>query len=374
VLDDVTGSAVPGELVAMLGSTGAGKSTLLDILAGTHKGGTITGRVLVNGWAPRSKRHLVGYVSQDDCLLATQTVWETLMFYAVLRLPSAMSHAQKRAAVDALIAELGLEKARNTYVGNALIRGISGGERKRLAIGCQVISRPGLLLADEPNTGLDCFNSLAVMLVLKNLARQGHTVLCTLHQPRASIVNLLDRVLILSNGKLVYSGQTASTTEHFQRLGWQHPEHTNPADFALDVAILSEEGPSSLVRDRYLEHSDDTVIRRPDDETDIATGDRATVSLTEYYNDTIKPDVVARTKELEDAAIAERRRKKQQKEKEPPEYSAPWLLQTAILVKRNTQGLIRDPRVFLSQLFTTVLLAVVISTMFISIGFDQRAI
>ena len=232
VLHDVTGYALPGQILALMGSTGAGKSTLLDILVGIPKSGKVTGKILMNGIPNKDAGNLFGYVSQDDTLFDALSVEETLMFYASLKLPFEMSHAQKAERVDKLIQELGLEKCRKTWVGSTLRRGLSGGERKRLAIGCEIVTNPGLILLDEPTTGLDSFSSLGVMLLLDELAAKGHTIVCTLHQPRPSIFELIDQLLLLSQGNVVYFGNTCSAEKHFERIGFSHKPNVNPADFA----------------------------------------------------------------------------------------------------------------------------------------------
>ena len=232
VLDHVNGVALPGQLVALMGSTGAGKSTLLDILVGIPKSGKVSGTVLMNGRTPQEAKSLFGYVSQDDTLPGTQTVWETLMFYAQLKLPFDMPLSEKKQRVDTLIGELGLEKCRDSFVGSTMRRGLSGGERKRLAIGCEVVTNPGIILLDEPTTGLDSFSSLSVVMILNDLASKGHTVICTLHQPRTSIFALIDHLMIMSQGRVVFYGPTANAEQYFAGIGFTHKPGINPADFA----------------------------------------------------------------------------------------------------------------------------------------------
>lgn len=232
ILHNVTGYALPGQILTLMGSTGAGKSTLLDILVGIPKSGRVSGSVLMNGIPNTDAGNLFGYVSQDDTLFDTLTVEETLMFYANLKLPFEMQHSQKVERVDRLIQELGLEKCRKTWVGSTLRRGLSGGERKRLAIGCEIVTNPGLILLDEPTTGLDSFSSLGVMILLDELAAKGHTIVCTLHQPRPSIFELIDQLLLLSQGNVVYFGNTCGAEKYFEDIGFSHKPNINPADFA----------------------------------------------------------------------------------------------------------------------------------------------
>eukprot|EP01087_Luapelamoeba_hula_P014530 TRINITY_DN4271_c0_g1_i1.p1 TRINITY_DN4271_c0_g1~~TRINITY_DN4271_c0_g1_i1.p1 ORF type:complete len:380 (+),score=71.82 TRINITY_DN4271_c0_g1_i1:94-1233(+) len=242
ILKDLNGVVLPGQLVAIMGSSGAGKTTLLDILAGREKTGILTGTVTING-KPRDAdfNRLAGYVTQDDCLLPLMTVFETLMFYANLKLPSHVTHRQRVDKVNALIDDLGLEKVRNARIGSQFDRGISGGEKKRVSIGCELITDPSILFLDEPTTGLDSYNSLTVMEKLHTLARRGHSIICTIHQPRSSIFSQFDQLMLMSQGSIVYYGPAAQAATHLSDLGFHIKPYVNPADFLLDVVIENED-------------------------------------------------------------------------------------------------------------------------------------
>ena len=154
LLHEVTGIAKPGEIVAIMGASGAGKSTLLNVLAGRIGPGTLQGKVLIND-APRSPatwKNLIGYVEQDDLMYQNLTVRETLTYAALLRLPYSMSRQEKEARVDEIINDLSLTKCQNTIIGDSETRGVSGGERKRVSIGIELVTRPRLLFADEPTS------------------------------------------------------------------------------------------------------------------------------------------------------------------------------------------------------------------------------
>ena len=154
------------------------KTTLLDILANKAKTGEMTGEVTVNdedlSKNKKGFRRISGYVYQDDCLKATLSVKETLMFYANLQLPNTISKEAKIKRVESLIDDLGLRKVADTKVGNEMVRGVSGGEKKRVAIGVQLITDPSILFLDEPTSGLDAYNSLSVMKLLNDLAIKGN--------------------------------------------------------------------------------------------------------------------------------------------------------------------------------------------------------
>lgn len=136
-------------MIAIMGSSGAGKTTLLNVLAGRVATGDIEGEILVNS-RPRGQnwKRVVGYVEQDDVMYRTLTVRETITFAALLRLPRYFTKEQKKARVEEVITELGLAKCANTIIGDEENRGISGGERKRVAIGIELVTNPRLLFLD----------------------------------------------------------------------------------------------------------------------------------------------------------------------------------------------------------------------------------
>nr|CAN77762.1 hypothetical protein VITISV_026760 [Vitis vinifera] len=176
ILNGVTGMACPGEILAVLGPSGSGKSTLLNALAGRIQGHCFTGTVLANGrklTKPVLRR--TGFVTQDDILYPHLTVRETLIFCSLLRLPNTLTKQEKISLADSVIAELGLAKCENTIIGNSFIRGVSGGERKRVSIAHEMLINPSLLILDEPTSGLDSTSAYRLVSTLVSLANKGKT-------------------------------------------------------------------------------------------------------------------------------------------------------------------------------------------------------
>ncbi|KAJ3330847.1 hypothetical protein HDU76_004693 [Blyttiomyces sp. JEL0837] len=244
LLDGVSGSVHEGQVVAVMGSSGSGKSTLLNCLAGRiadQKGSELSGDILFNG-KRRSKgtwRKICAYVEQMDLMFTDLTVEETLTYAATLRLPSYMSSDEKWDHVNSVIMQLGLDGCRKTRIGDSIVRGISGGERKRVSIGIELVTDPKVLFLDEPTTGLDAATSLALLKLIKNMARErGMIVLMTIHQPRVEVLDLLDSLIILSRGKTMWFGPTSDALTHFSRLGFNLPPKTNPTDFFLDIVTF----------------------------------------------------------------------------------------------------------------------------------------
>ncbi|KAN0003166.1 hypothetical protein ACTFIZ_009329 [Dictyostelium cf. discoideum] len=250
ILNNVSGVIEKGELVALMGPSGSGKSTLLDILAQRKSTGKITGQLLVNGKEiGEAYKKYCSYVTQEDVLLQTYTVFETLKFYADLKL-ACVSEIEKIKRVEKVIEDVGLTLKRDSRVGGVLaggvaVTGLSGGEKRRVSIGCGLITNPSLIFLDEPTSGLDSVAALQIMKTLLNLTLKGVTVICSIHQPRPEIFELINKVMVIIKGKMIYSG--SNILEYFESLGYPCPNNTNPADFCLDSAVEIGEG------ERYTE-------------------------------------------------------------------------------------------------------------------------
>eukprot|EP00178_Gracilaria_changii_P026509 TRINITY_DN815_c0_g1_i2.p1 TRINITY_DN815_c0_g1~~TRINITY_DN815_c0_g1_i2.p1 ORF type:complete len:645 (+),score=141.24 TRINITY_DN815_c0_g1_i2:205-2139(+) len=261
ILKSMSGEARAGTMLAVMGSSGAGKTSLLNLLAGrvsSSKGASATGAVYVNG-EPRNYnkfRKLAAYVIQDDDMFAELTVQEQLTYAALLRLPASMPKHKKLLRVQKVIQELGLAKVKDTMIGNQIVRGISGGERKRVNIGTELVTNPSLLFLDEPTTGLDSFNALNVMTALRQLASNGRTIVSTIHQPRSSIFALFDQLCLLSEGRVMYFGPAKDAVAYFSALNFKSPSQFNPADFFLDLLSIdprsAEREANTKARVEYL--------------------------------------------------------------------------------------------------------------------------
>ncbi|GLE08788.1 hypothetical protein PINS_up020203 [Pythium insidiosum] len=237
ILSDVSGTARPGELLVIMGPSGAGKSSLLDCIAGRNV--AVQGSIALNGapWSKRMKR-FSAYVMQDDLFYETITVREHLLFQARLRMGGKFSPEQYTKRVDTVIEELGLSKCRDTYIGGAMLRGISGGERKRLSFATEILTNPSLLFVDEPTSGLDSYMAETVVMQLQQLARDGRTVIATIHQPSSELFTLFDKLYLLADGATVYSGNASDAVEYFAKLGLQCPSFVNPTDFFMRQLVV----------------------------------------------------------------------------------------------------------------------------------------
>lgn len=243
ILKDVSCEANGGEVTAIAGPSGAGKTTLLEILAGNLSRNKVSGQVLVNGYPvhAQSFRKVSGYVAQEDALFPLLTVEETLMYSALLRLPGGKKEAIHRVRV--LIKELGLDHVTFSKIGegsgpgSGSNRGISGGEKRRVSIGVELVHDPAVVFIDEPTSGLDSASALQVITLLKQMAtRQAKTIILTIHQPGFRILELLDRLVLLSNGRVIHNGSLKLLQERLIFAGYRIPFHINVLEFAIDVA------------------------------------------------------------------------------------------------------------------------------------------
>ena len=237
ILHPQQGQIEPTQLTAIMGGSGAGKSSLLNVLAGKINGkeGVVTRDVTLDGVSidpsSRQVKRKIAFVEQHDTLLSTATPQEALMFSAKLRLKSDLSNEAISLLVDCMLQELHLDQVQNTLTGN-----LSGGEKRRLSLGIELVVRPSILFCDEITSGLDSHNATSVMNLLKKVAECGATVLVTLHQPNSKIFNMLDALYLMKQGQCIYHGPVAKVAGYFENRGFSMPIAYGTADWILEVA------------------------------------------------------------------------------------------------------------------------------------------
>ncbi|KAK3674963.1 FAD-dependent urate hydroxylase [Recurvomyces mirabilis] len=242
ILQGITGSVHPGELLAIMGASGAGKTSFLDILARKRKRGVVSGDFWLNGEKVGDEefRSVTGFVDQDDTMMATLTVHETILDSALLRLPKEMSVAAKTQKVEDVERQLGIYHIRHQLIGSeeGNGRGISGGEKRRVGIACELVTSPSILFLDEPTSGLDAYNAFNVVECLVTLVKTyNRTVVFTIHQPRSNIVALFDQLILLAQGRVVYSGPFEKCQSYFDSIGYACPSGFNIADYLVDLTM-----------------------------------------------------------------------------------------------------------------------------------------
>ena len=245
ILNDVSGVARPGDFVAILGASGSGKTTLLKALASRLPGKLeLSGDVKFNGLTiPEEKiKDMSGYVGQDDAYVASMTVCEVIFFYANLKLDPRIPRKEKELMALEVLQKVGLSKIKNSFVGDIDRPGISGGEKKRLAVATQLIFGASLLFLDEVTSGLDSFMAENVIKIMKDLAESGCTILCTIHQPASVLYDMFDKVCLISEGKIAFFGSHTDALTHFEESGYTCPPYHCPADhFIYTLAIKSDD-------------------------------------------------------------------------------------------------------------------------------------
>eukprot|EP00127_Corallochytrium_limacisporum_P000289 Clim_evm4s10 gene=Clim_evmTU4s10 len=247
ILSDISGYAESQEMVAILGHSGAGKTSLLDAVSGRLPTENLSVDFKMNNETTTISKAMeqAAYVQQSDALFPMLTVYETLMYAAKLRINK--TQEEREDIVQEILDDLQLNKARDTRVGNELYRGVSGGERRRVTIGVEIVARPDIIILDEPTSGLDSSTAAHVCRTLRSLAKQGRIVICTIHQPSARLISMFDRMTFLGEGRTIYSGKPSEVGEYFLReFQIKMPLHVNVAEFVLDVAESALAGNDKL--------------------------------------------------------------------------------------------------------------------------------
>ncbi|XP_049670805.1 broad substrate specificity ATP-binding cassette transporter ABCG2 isoform X3 [Accipiter gentilis] len=362
VLRDVNGIMRPG-LNAILGPTGSGKSSLLDILAARKDPHGLSGDILINGAPqPANFKCTSGYVVQDDVVMGTLTVRENLKFSAALRLPKSVKEQEKNERVNQIIKELGLSKVADSKVGTQFTRGVSGGERKRTNIGMELITDPAILFLDEPTTGLDASTANAVLLLLKRMAKQGKTIIFSIHQPRYSIFRLFDNVTLLAVGRVLYHGPTQHAIEYFQSIGYECEPYNNPADFFLDI-INGDSTAVAMSKTDETNTAESTEERTDYDKT-LAEKLAEKYSNSAYYQETKAV--------LENISLGNK--KKTKAVFRQITYANSFLHQLKWVSKRTFKNLVGNPQASIAQLCVTAFLGLVVGAIFFGLKEDSAGL
>ncbi|KAF7270964.1 hypothetical protein GWI33_016096 [Rhynchophorus ferrugineus] len=261
LVKNVNGVARPGELLAILGSSGAGKTTLLNALTfRSSKNISVTGTRCVNGNPVHSTAltSISAYVQQADMFIGTLTVREHLTFQALVRMDRHLKYDQRIARVEEVISEMSLNKCENTCIGvPGRLKGLSGGEQKRLSFASEMLTNPSLMFCDEPTSGLDSFMALNVVQILKQMAHTGKTVICTIHQPSSELYAMFDKLLLMAEGRIAFLGTPEEADIFFRELDAPCPKNYNPADYFIQLLAIVPDNEEScrhavnMICDKY---------------------------------------------------------------------------------------------------------------------------
>eukprot|EP00123_Amoebidium_parasiticum_P015951 comp23216_c2_seq1/m.37804 comp23216_c2_seq1/g.37804 ORF comp23216_c2_seq1/g.37804 comp23216_c2_seq1/m.37804 type:complete len:1009 (-) comp23216_c2_seq1:257-3283(-) len=381
-LANVTGVAHPGEVIAIMGPSGSGKSTCLDILSKRDKRGSVGGEVLVDGRPPgKYFKRMSGFVDQEDCLIGTLTVQESLMYSALLRLPDSVPPDVKKKRVQQVMDSLKIGAIANSTIGTAVSRGISGGEKRRVSIAMELVPCPSILFLDEPTSGLDSSNAYIIVDCLARLAREDETIIImSIHQPRSNIFTLFDKLLLLSKGDMVYFGPADQSLDHFAKVGFQCPNNYNPADYLIDMIVDCEvnklaasvrtsgdlsamDNTQDDVQRLRAQHSldGDVALIGTGKDTDELVAAYRESSMAQMYKDEIEDIVTDKGQASPDDAERELKRAARN-------MTASWFMQFAILSHRTLNNLVRNPFLIFGHMTTAAVIGVLLGLIYFHTG------
>ncbi|KAJ9474849.1 putative ATP-dependent permease (putative) [Pseudozyma hubeiensis] len=362
VLNGVSGHVKKGEMVAILGASSAGKTSLLSVLsARLDKSSDIAGEVLFQSKQrdPTTWKRLTGFVEQDDLMFSALTVQETLQYSADLRLPKRLyKKSERQQRVHDTIAMLRLDKCKDTRIGGPNQRGVSGGERKRVAVGTELVADVSVLLLDEPTSGLDAFAALNLVKNLKEITRERDLyTLMTIHQPSWNIFKHFDKVILLTRGQVYYSGPPALAPAWFSWLEHNVPEGVNPADYYITIAENYEKTNAAERRVRDLlsswrDHGETFVANQA--AKDANDGDPTTQrpSLTDRKQSRIVP----KSSDATDLAGT---------------WPNSWLHELWVLSHRCAMLIFKDPTIVIASFGQNIVLLIIIGFAFFRLDYDQ---
>ncbi|PON33890.1 ABC transporter-like [Parasponia andersonii] len=350
ILQDLTGYAQPGEVLAIMGPSGSGKSTLLDALGGRLSSKTKqTGEILINGRKETLAYGTSAYVTQDDTLMTTLTVREAIYYSAQLQLPDSMSRSEKIERAETTIREMGLQGSMDTRIGGWSVKGLSGGQKRRVSICIEILTRPKLLFLDEPTSGLDSAASYHVVSRIVRLARRdGRTVIASIHQPSSEVFELFHNLCLLSSGRTVYFGPASMAEQFFASNGFPCPSLRNPSDHYLrtinkDFDVDLEQG----------------FGRKTSTEKDINT-------LVKSYNSS---ETFEQVKQRVSEICQKKRRSLEKKGSQ-----ASFITQCLVLTRRSFVNMYRDLGYYWLRLAIYIALCLCVGTIFYDIGTSYGSI
>lgn len=360
LLRNVNGAAYPGELLAIMGSSGAGKTTLLNTLTFRTPGGVVaTGTRALNGQpaTPDALTALSAYVQQQDLFIGTLTVREHLVFQAMVRMDRHIPYAQRMKRVQEVIQELALSKCQNTVIGiPGRLKGISGGEMKRLSFASEVLTDPPLMFCDEPTSGLDSFMAQNVIQVLKGLAQKGKTVVCTIHQPSSELYAMFDKLLIMADGRVAFLGSSDEAFQFFKELGAACPANYNPADHFIQL-LAGVPG-----REEVTRHTIDTVCTAFA-KSEIGCRIAAEAENALYNERKIQAGLADAPWAMSSTTRARR-----------SPYKASWCTQFRAVLWRSWLSVTKEPMLIKVRFLQTIMVSILIGVIYFGQNLDQDGV
>jgi len=240
ILQDCSGVVHPGHTLALLGASGAGKTTLLSILANRPVSFGVQGQIYFNGQKAKSasRKRFCSLVTQETAFMGDFTVRETLRFAALFQHGYAKVNDTM---IEDVIVKVGLVSCADSRIGSIFFKGISGGQQRRLALAMELLKSPSVIFLDEPLTNLDATAAYQIMVELKKLARQNHTIVFSAHTPSSRMLEAFDELIVLSRGRVVYFGKASQLSDYLNGIALPVPELFNPCDHLMHLLISDTE-------------------------------------------------------------------------------------------------------------------------------------
>lgn len=312
-----------------MGPSGSGKSSLLNILTGFTTN-NFTGSIKINGSSKNFKmvRHTneSAYILQDESLFKLLTVRESMNFAIKFKTGNRFGANEQEYKRDSILKQLGLSEQIDSSV-----KTLSGGQQKRLSIAIELVSDPKILFLDEPTTGLDSSSSTQCIQLLKNLAREGRTIICSIHTPSARLFDQFDHLYVLARGNCIYQGSNKNLVPFLSEFDLVCPESYNPADYILEISTND-----------YGAHNDHLTKKMINGSND-------------YYRSPVKE--IKHFKSDYELLVPQESK-----------YAASFLTQLQLLIQRNFILMRRDLTLMLLRWFVSLFVAVTIGILFYNIG------
>jgi ABC-type multidrug transport system ATPase subunit/ABC-type multidrug transport system permease subunit len=372
LLKGVSGIVKSGEMCAIMGASGAGKTTLLNILTHRRSGKLkISTDVRING--RKMKRDISGisaFVQQEELFIGSLTVREHLRFHAMLRLGREFTKDERDNRVDEVIHFLNLTKAENTTIGiTGIVKGLSGGEKRRLTFATEILSDPPLLFCDEPTSGLDSSMAFSLVQAMRKLADQGKTIVCTIHQPSSEIFFLFDKLYLLAEGRLGYFGSLEKAPAFFRQFNMEIPRNYNPADFYIQkLAIYPKTREENLAQ---IERICDAYEKSPQNSrymSEIISLHSSDEEDEENFFTRLFSRFNSSNEKESDPDNVDVQKKNKSR------YATSSLTQFRWLVWRNFVDVLKNPFEIRLRIFLAIFLGTLIGLLYLRLSYDQTAI
>ncbi|RHN61677.1 putative xenobiotic-transporting ATPase [Medicago truncatula] len=323
----------------------------------------MTGNVLLNGKKKIPDYGFVAYVTQEDVLLGTLTVKETIAYSAHLRLPSTMSKEEVSSIIDGTIIEMGLQDCADRLIGNWHLRGISGGERKRTSIALEILTKPRLLFLDEPTCGLDSASAFFVVQTLRNIAHDGRTVISSIHQPNSEVFALFDDLFLLARGETVYFGEAKMAIEFFAEAGFPCPRKRNPSDHFLRCINSDFDVVTATLKGSQRIHD---VPNSADPFMNLATAQIKSMLVERFKRSTYARRVKYNIQEQSTNEGIETE----------TNYGsqASWWKQLSTLTRRSFVNMCRDIGYYWLRIIINIIVSICVGTLYFDVGYSYTSI